>query len=275
MAQCEQCKAVFYVNIDGSVSVSSGEPEPEPELAPVNFAAAAGDIESIEELQQVIESSGLYPYPATAAESGFDGQVGSQDSGVQADWGNWQESQDSPESFEEDLWQASEAIDAESPKAVPAPEVPLADSVLDEAMEASQDPPIAMKPDLNPSSPQASANFDKPRSPMPAADKPITGAKDLLADIQTFGNSDRSQAREGLFTYDLWVEGIDTAEERRSLRDILADEKLMLSVEEILRGIEEGKLLLRNLNPVKASILVIEIEKSGMSVQWRQSALNE
>ena len=57
--------------------------------------------------------------------------------------------------------------------------------------------------------------------------------------------------------------------------DILSNRQLMLSVEDLIKEIDDGKLVIESLNPVKASVLVSELEMSGMEVSWTQGAINE
>lgn len=92
-------------------------------------------------------------------------------------------------------------------------------------------------------------------------------------DVIDYAHSELSGAHEGNLLYDLIVEGIDLSEVRASVKDVLMDSRFMWEVDEILSQIKFGKLEIKNLNAVKASILVQRFKELPVQVTWSQSSL--
>ena len=98
-------------------------------------------------------------------------------------------------------------------------------------------------------------------------------AEEDFSDVVDFGNSEVSQASEGVFVYSVTVEGIDTKEIRQDVLDHLQDRRLCLG--DSLENISDGVLHLRDLNPVKASLIVNRLRSVDVKVQWIQYAITE
>ena len=294
MAQCDSCQAVFYVNLDGSVSVSDGSsdvPVEEPSLQTFH---------SVEDLQHSIDAEQRKPDFANTNSP-------DQDWANQQSWNNnagqenWsadssahpldefiefpQAEQESAENQDQAVIQDDTAsapfsseftqVPFEQESAMGAEDLyaePQQDLVEDTTVDYSVEEEEAF---VEASSEQA---YEEPHKDLEAVDNVEELRKspqEHLQEVVDFGNSDKSQARHGILYYNLMIEGIDTSEERRALMDILSNRQLMLSVEDLIKEIDDGKLLIESLNPVKASVLVSELEMSGMEVSWTQGAINE
>ncbi len=94
-----------------------------------------------------------------------------------------------------------------------------------------------------------------------------------FSDVVEFANSDLSQVQDGAYAYSVLVTGIDTKEIRKEIHDTLMDERLGVSSE--LESIHEGVLEIRNLNPVKASVIVNRLRGMNVKIQWVQYAITE
>jgi hypothetical protein len=95
--------------------------------------------------------------------------------------------------------------------------------------------------------------------------------KSFQEDILSFANSD---LHSGPLSYTLIIAKIDTSELRIVLRDIFSDPKLGLEVDSLLRAIVNGKVEIKNLNPVKASLLVQSLRRFAFEISWRQYAFS-
>ena len=101
------------------------------------------------------------------------------------------------------------------------------------------------------------------------------GIEELRENVVSFGNSEVSSAKSGVLLYCLFVSGLDTKEDRKILREVLEDRKLLLSTEEVFRTLREGTVKIENLNPIKAAVIVSSLYNSGLEVSWRQIGILE
>ena len=94
-------------------------------------------------------------------------------------------------------------------------------------------------------------------------------------DISAFADSDLSQAKDGPFLYRLEISGIDTKEIRESIREVIADGRFAWDADQILAQVKMGVLTLRDLAPVKASVLVTRLKRLSVKIRWEQYAITQ
>ncbi|GIL18097.1 MAG: hypothetical protein BroJett040_18480 [Oligoflexia bacterium] len=97
-------------------------------------------------------------------------------------------------------------------------------------------------------------------------EEPQSSAK-MIQEIRDYGNSETGA---NPLSYSIIIEGLDYSEIREKLREVLDDPKMKWDVDEIMARVRGGRLVLDNLNPVKASILVRRIMPLKMKFTWSQ-----
>lgn len=107
--------------------------------------------------------------------------------------------------------------------------------------------------------------FEQPMEPPfePAAEDP-----DQI--VQGIGEFEESDLSTGPLTYTITIEGIDTKNLRVQLQEALDDPKFHWSSSEIIRNIRLGKITMKNLAPVKASVLISRIKDLPLKISWTQ-----
>jgi hypothetical protein len=110
---------------------------------------------------------------------------------------------------------------------------------------------------------------------LPAASKQGLGTSTDMDDVADFGNSEISQAREGLFYFDINIRGVDTPEIRHALREALTDKRFLWNVEEVMKDISKGNLIIKQVNPVKSVILINRIKSLPIEIEWKQYAITQ
>ena len=89
-------------------------------------------------------------------------------------------------------------------------------------------------------------------------------------DITEFANSEQSNMDEGEYLYDLTIDRLDSRDLREALKDILMDKKLKINDHEFLKKIKNGCVCIPNLNPVKAKIIVEQLQYYDLNIHWKQ-----
>ena len=92
---------------------------------------------------------------------------------------------------------------------------------------------------------------------------------DPIKEIAAFGNADLTT---NPLSYTLVREGIDNKDIRESLRQALREPKFNWNVAEMMSRVKGGRLEIRKIDPVKASILVRRLQDLPVKVGWRQHA---
>ncbi|MCB0355688.1 MAG: hypothetical protein KDD40_01705 [Bdellovibrionales bacterium] len=95
--------------------------------------------------------------------------------------------------------------------------------------------------------------------------------QDILDEVANFGNSEISQAKEGIYLYTLRIDGIDSIEIKNYIRETLSNSRLKLNVDEIMAQIKSGHIVISKLNPVKAFIIVHELQTLPVEIYWEQN----
>ena len=77
-----------------------------------------------------------------------------------------------------------------------------------------------------------------------------------FSDVESFANSNSTV---GPLTYTVIIEDINTKEVRAELKEALTDKKFQWDAAELIKSIKGGKLILEDLGPVKASVVIHRI----------------
>ncbi|HEX4925222.1 MAG TPA: hypothetical protein VFV50_14105 [Bdellovibrionales bacterium] len=169
------------------------------------------------------------------------------------------------------------------PVAMPAEPVPPADfyeldvSAEDiEVVSPGAPPPAAPEPPAGfvPGGFDAEA-FANPPAPVPELEFPQSPnpAGNSIDEIAQYGNSELSQANDGLLMFDVIVEGIDTNELRAAVREILDDKRFLWNADSLVSTIRNGHLRVPKINSIKASLLVKRLKHLDVRIRWEQYAI--
>ncbi|MEQ1877946.1 MAG: hypothetical protein ABL958_14990 [Bdellovibrionia bacterium] len=129
--------------------------------------------------------------------------------------------------------------------------------------EAEAEPEFEIQPDI-----QGDDDF-APVTP----EQPTRQPGDDLGEIADYGNSEVSQANDGLLMFDVIIEGIDTNELRSAVRDILSDRRFLWNGDSLIAGVKNGALRISKVNSIKASILVRRLKHLDIRIRWQQYAI--
>jgi hypothetical protein len=74
----------------------------------------------------------------------------------------------------------------------------------------------------------------------------------------------------GPLSYTVTLERIDTKNLRAQLQDVFDDPKFQWSSADLMKRIRQGKITLKNLSPVKASVLISHVKELPLKISWVQ-----
>ncbi len=97
-----------------------------------------------------------------------------------------------------------------------------------------------------------------------------TDQKENFNDVVDFGNS----SLENVLSYQIRIEGIDLPSTQREVEDVLRESRFQLDAEGLLSSVKDGTLVIDNLSPVKASLLVHRLRFIQVNLSWRQDAIS-
>ena len=93
--------------------------------------------------------------------------------------------------------------------------------------------------------------------------------------LNAYANSEISQAKDGLLSFQLLISGIDSKELRESLREALQDSRFGWTAATLMSKIRKGVLRIDNISSVKTSILVNRIKRLPIQIRWEQHAITQ
>lgn len=88
-------------------------------------------------------------------------------------------------------------------------------------------------------------------------------------DITPFAN-DTQAYRGGGLTYELLIEGIDDQHLREQVSSVLAQPRLKLSYEDLISQMDQGRIRLLKLSPLKAKRIVEQLQFFDLRLSWVQ-----
>lgn len=93
---------------------------------------------------------------------------------------------------------------------------------------------------------------------------------DMIEEVHQFANSEASSLKEGAFIYTLKIKNIDTEDLKEEILDVLKENKLNIDVQNLKFSLPT--LELKDLNPVKVSVIVSRIKHLPVDVEWTQTS---
>lgn len=100
-------------------------------------------------------------------------------------------------------------------------------------------------------------------------DATVVDVKDPLG-VQRFDQGRASQLVDGPYYYDVTIDGLDTAEIKDEVMAALKDPRFQWTAEDIKKNFRQGKLVFKNLNPIKAVLMVIKLQHVDVDISWVQ-----
>lgn len=94
-----------------------------------------------------------------------------------------------------------------------------------------------------------------------------------IEEINRFASSPASSLKEGNLMYNLTIKNIDTEELKEEILAVLQENKLGIDVKNLKFSLPT--LVLKNLNPVKVSVIVSKIKHLSVDLEWTQKSVIE
>lgn len=112
-----------------------------------------------------------------------------------------------------------------------------------------------------------------PEVPEVSPENPAPEANSDFQDVVDFGNQELPPTSTGVLLYDVKISGIDTLELREAVAECLRDKKLGLDPHFVLSQIKEGILVLNQLHPVRATLLLSRLKYLPFKITWTSQQL--
>lgn len=237
---CAKCGSVLFVDFDGNVQLSTpetaaGDSSSSGDSSTGSAESSQNEIQNESHIAPAIED----PFPLAAEPIG---ESDAAESGVD---------------------EYSDAVSIE-------PEAPIINHDFSQDLFQVEDPAAAQTQGDDAQVMQLpveeSPNFSQPdfqRGPPPA----VTEVN--FEDVIDYAN--QIELDNTPLVYTLWIEGIDHKEVRDKVIEVLKDIKFNLHLKEIIPTIKGGVLELRDLNPVKTSLIATRLREEAVSFRWKQS----
>lgn len=109
---------------------------------------------------------------------------------------------------------------------------------------------------------------------LPQDSSPMLSEDDPLG-LNAYANSEVSAANDGMLVCRILIDGIDTKEIRDTLRAAMNDQRFNWDQNEILSHLKSGHLVIENVTPVKAMVLIKRIKQMPVRIRWEQHTIAE
>lgn len=140
---------------------------------------------------------------------------------------------------------------------------------LEELMSTSDD--VAENRDENGNASEYNSDFlsqmEEPAEAVPV--ETLVDTKDPL-EVQAYDASRASQLIDGPYYYDLCVRGLDTGEIKDLVMLALNDKRFQWAPDEVRKSFQNGELIFKNLNPIKAVLMIIKLQHIDVEIDWSQ-----
>lgn len=115
----------------------------------------------------------------------------------------------------------------------------------------------------------------QPAPPVRVSQSAGTGTVFGMKELADYGNSQLSSAREGAYSYDISIAGIDSADLRTAIKEALTDPLFLWDSEALVREAKQGELKIPKVTAVKAALIVQRLKGLPLDVKWVQHVLFE
>ena len=137
------------------------------------------------------------------------------------------------------------------------------------AYEAAFDSPLQPEENQTPMEVQAETGLEPTAPEPPITHQPVAPppTPNQFQDVVDFGNSVNV---EGTLSYTLRIQGIDHSSVLQQIKDLLDDSRLGWKIDDVLAEIQNGELVLPNLNPAKTAVIVQRLKHLPVRISWKQ-----
>lgn len=87
-------------------------------------------------------------------------------------------------------------------------------------------------------------------------------------EITEFGNKETSA---GPITYTVFIENIEVPELAQKVNQVLSEPKMNLDIKDFAKKIQKGQIILENLNPVQAVMVIKKLRGVNVKLSWSQN----
>ncbi len=278
MVTCQECQSVLMIDLNGQVQINDGS---EPQYTDGRGYSTAEEDDSTASSEVSItapesfESVQTFDSDYSDDESEDDTDLDSENTDslqedfdpIDSDMDQMQAddltSFDDDEDFEDPMDGGAESIEGGFEASVEdSTNEPIDDSFeesIDDSIEGSEDEVSDTGLVAADEEPEELETFPMPNGP---DSNPV--------DITDYANSEVSNLEDGEFLYDITISRLDSKDLREALKYVLIDEKLKLNHHEYLKKIKDGKVLIEDLNPIKAKRIVEQLQYYSVTISWRQ-----
>ena len=272
---CPSCNAVFFVNW-------SGEPEMANHADSSNFGESASD--GIQDFHSPLESENmesdkLEATQYVASNEGFPAQTGydsaesfsnqgipdyspNESENIYGQNANYSSAGDSIPNFESSESSEGDQFNPEN-GFQNTEDVNNFQGSAEQSLEAMSDYP---QEDTEP----VPYDFNQPLGAIPQPHQVVEQDPSNLSDIAEFANS--NEVTSGL-SYTIIIDGIENFSLVKALREAMEDSKFGWDTNGLLESIQGGRLVVKRLSPVKASIFIGRIKYLPLTISWKQEVL--
>ena len=90
-----------------------------------------------------------------------------------------------------------------------------------------------------------------------------------FSDVEQFGNTPAPSGK-GAFYYDVRVNNIDSPDLREQVEEVLEDQALKLTPDQVHFSKSEGRLVINKISPVQAHVIVKSLLGLSLTISWNQ-----
>jgi len=143
-------------------------------------------------------------------------------------------------------------------------------SDFDEPAPASTPVPASLAPDEFPMYQESPTGSGAEFSSVPDFGQP-----DDPLGLNEYANSELSSAKDGLLLFRIFISGIDSKEIRESIREAMDDRRFGWDPATLMSRASKGDLIIDNVTPIKATILINRIKRLPVRIRWEQYAITQ
>lgn len=96
-----------------------------------------------------------------------------------------------------------------------------------------------------------------------------------MKELADYGNSEDSLAREGAYRFSIYISGIDSADIKNEIKDALSDGRFLWDLDALMKQIDQGALVIRDLSAVKSALIVQRLKILPIDIKWEQNAIHQ
>lgn len=100
-------------------------------------------------------------------------------------------------------------------------------------------------------------------------DENIPQGGEDFSDVEQFGNTPAPSGK-GAFYYDVTVNNIDSANLREQVEEVLEDQALKLTPDQVHFSKQDGRLVINKISPVQAHVIVKSLLGLSLTISWNQ-----